>query len=117
MSFREMFLAEHPIDGEQILEEARIKAAKGSALFDALETHMKQELLSTLRERVEKEIDYFCEVMHITYETAAIEEGWRTQEITRGEWENSPESNKETMRKSVRAVLLSLLTEIEGEMK
>ena len=74
-------------------------------------------IFSTLREKVEKEIDYFCEVMHITYETAAIEEGWRTQEITRGEWENSPESNKETMRKSVRAVLLSLLTEIEGEMK
>lgn len=53
MSFREMFLAEHPIDGVQMLEEARIKAAKGSALFDALETHMKQELLTKLREGVE----------------------------------------------------------------
>lgn len=30
MTFKEMFLAEHPIDGEQMLEEARIKAAKGS---------------------------------------------------------------------------------------
>lgn len=28
MTFKEMFLAEHPIDGEQMLEEARIKAAK-----------------------------------------------------------------------------------------
>ena len=53
MTFKEMFLAEHPIDGEQMLEEARIKAAKGSALFDALETHMKSELLTKLRDEVE----------------------------------------------------------------
>ena len=61
MTFKEMFLAEHPIDGEQMLEEARIKAAKGSALFDALETHMKQELLTKLREGVMS--------LHINYGT------------------------------------------------
>ena len=55
MTFREMFLAEHPIDGEQMLEEARIKAAKGSALFDALETHMEKELLTKLRDEVMKD--------------------------------------------------------------
>ena len=65
-----------------------------------------------LAEWVEKNIDHLCEVMHITYETEAIKEGWRTQEITRGEWANSPESNKATMRKSVKAVALEI---IEGE--
>ena len=30
MTFKEMFLAEHPIDGEQMLEEARILQAPRS---------------------------------------------------------------------------------------
>ena len=37
MTFKEMFLAEHPIDGEQMLEEARIKGRLkfGSAITGA----------------------------------------------------------------------------------
>lgn len=50
-------------------------------------------------------IDRLCKAQHEAYEQAAIEEGWSTNPKSRVPWEDVPEANKATMRKSMIAVL------------
>lgn len=57
------------------------------------------------RPATDAEIEELCEVMHDTYEQAAVSEGWETQERSRKPWADVPEANKRTMRVAVRAVL------------
>lgn len=53
-------------------------------------------------------VEALCEVQHDAYERAADEFGWATNPESRKPWADVPESNKETMRASMRAVLKAL---------
>ena len=44
-------------------------------------------------------VEQVCEIMHNTYENAAAEAGWSTQEASRKPWSEVPEANKATMAK------------------
>lgn len=50
-------------------------------------------------------IEAACEVMHDAYEKAAVGAGWETNPASRKPWADVPESNKETMRAAVTALL------------
>lgn len=50
-------------------------------------------------------LERLCEVMHDTYEAAALSTGWQTQERSRVPWADVPEANKATMRAAVAALL------------
>ena len=50
-------------------------------------------------------IEHYCEVMHDAYEEAAVGAGWETNPESRVAWADVPESNKETMRAAVRALV------------
>lgn len=50
-------------------------------------------------------IERLCKVQHDAYEAAAIEEGWETNGKSRVPWDQVPEANKQTMRRSMEAVL------------
>lgn len=54
------------------------------------------------------DIEWLCQVGHVTYEVAAAESGWDTQQASRKPWAEVPESNKKAMRASVRAILAAL---------
>ena len=53
----------------------------------------------------DEKVEAACEVMHIAYEKAAVGAGWETNPASRKPWADVPESNKETMRAAVRALI------------
>lgn len=57
---------------------------------------------------IENLIEHLCALQHDAYEAAAVSAGWSTQQASRKPWEDVPEANKETMRASMRAVLIEL---------
>lgn len=50
-------------------------------------------------------VERACEVMHGAYESAAAEQGWETQAVSRKPWADVPEANKATMRAAVTALI------------
>lgn len=49
-------------------------------------------------------LEDLCQLMHDTYEAAAVKNGWYTNERSRQSWAFVPEENKATMREAVAVV-------------
>lgn len=56
-------------------------------------------------------IDELCELMHDTYETAAVKHGWKTNSDSRVPWAYVPSENKAAMRDAVTVVVESIREE------
>lgn len=63
---------------------------------------------------VERLCEQLCEQQHDAYEAAAAAVGWATQAASRRPWADVPDANRETMRRSMMAVLD--LLQVEGRL-
>lgn len=60
---------------------------------------------TTDTEALRGEVEALCVLFHNTYEDAALDHGWETQEGSRKPWDDVPEANKETMRTTIASLL------------
>lgn len=60
---------------------------------------------TTDTEALRGEVEALCVLFHNTYEDAALDHGWETQEGSRRPWDDVPEANKETMRTTIASLL------------
>ena len=62
----------------------------------------------------EEEIERYCIILHDAYESAAIKNGWQTQQRSRKPWPDVPDENKKTMRDAITVLMKKALANTHG---